>query len=218
MLLVLWFTQVIPVQVPKSSLFFRILVGGSPTSREAASGLVLLLVSASLWDDPYHPPHPGNHRCRIPPCSVAGGVVTFSGSGTYKKPYNLSSFSSSGFFSVQNNYAYTCTCIIMYNHITLFMMLTINQTDFLVSINGQNHNTCKRFIYYMKYFFQISCFPLSIQLTDLVQLALLFNMVVCQLSQNLQLIKLQLRLQSGLNRLQYTIFKFTSVRIVKNHV
>lgn len=30
----------------------------------------------------------------------------------------------------------------MYNHITLFMMLTINQTDFLVSINGQNHNTC----------------------------------------------------------------------------
>lgn len=113
MLLVLWFTQVIPVQVPKSSLFFRILVGGSPTSREAASGLVLLLVSASLWDDPYHPPHPGNHRCRIPPCSVAGGVVTFSGSGTYKKPYNLSSFSSSGFFSVKNNYAYTCTCIII---------------------------------------------------------------------------------------------------------
>lgn len=106
----------------------------------------------------------------------------------------------------------------MYNHITLFMMLTINQTDFLVSINGQNQNTCKRFIYDMKYFFQNSCFPLSIQLTDLVQLALLFNMVVCQLSQNLQLIKLQLRLQSGLNCLQYTIFKFTSVRIVKNHV
>lgn len=70
----------------------------------------------------------------------------------------------------------------------------------------------------MKYFFQISCFPLSIQLTDLVQLALLFNMVVCQLSQNLQLIKLQLRLQSGLNRLQYAVFKFTSVRIEKNHV
>lgn len=39
----------------------------------------------------------------------------------------------------------------MYNHITLFMMLTINQTDFLVSINGQNQNTCKRFIYDMKY-------------------------------------------------------------------
>lgn len=51
----------------------------------------------------------------------------------------------------------------MYNHITLFMMLTINQTDFLVSINGQNQNTCKRFIYDMKYFFQNSYFPLSIQ-------------------------------------------------------
>lgn len=106
----------------------------------------------------------------------------------------------------------------MYNHITLFMMLTINQTDFLVSINGQNQNTCKRFIYDMKYFFQNSYFPLSIQLTDLVQLAMLFNMVVRQLSQNLQLIKLQLRLQSGLNRLQYTVFKFTSVRIEKTHV
>lgn len=79
----------IPIQVPKSSSFFRILVGGSPTSKEAASGLDLLLVSASLWDDPYHPPHPGNHRCRIPPCSVAGGVTTFSGSGTYKNPHNL---------------------------------------------------------------------------------------------------------------------------------
>lgn len=49
----------------------------------------------------------------------------------------------------------------MYNHITLFMMLTVNQTDFLVSINGQNQNTCKRFIYDMKYFFQNSYFPLS---------------------------------------------------------
>lgn len=104
----------IPIQVPKSSLFFRILVGGSPTSREAASGLDLLLVSASLWDDPYHPPHPGNHRCRIPPCSVAGEVVTFSGSGTYKKPHYLQSFtcSSSKNFSVQNNYAYTCIIIL----------------------------------------------------------------------------------------------------------
>lgn len=70
----------------------------------------------------------------------------------------------------------------------------------------------------MKYFFQNSYFPLSIQSTDLVQLALLFYMVVRQLSQNLQLIKLQLRLQSGLNRLQYTVFTFTSVRIMKNHV
>lgn len=120
----------IPIQVPKSSLFFRILVGGSPTSREAASGLDLLLVSASLWDDPYQPPHPGNHRCRIPPCSVAGGVVTFSGSGTCKKPHNLSSFTSSENFSVQNNYAYTW---IMISHISLFMILTkLKIINFLV--------------------------------------------------------------------------------------
>lgn len=67
------------MHIPRSESFFLIFVGGSPTSWVAAC--VVAPPSAPVWEEPYHPPHPGNHLCKTPVCSSGGGNAAFSGSG-----------------------------------------------------------------------------------------------------------------------------------------